>query len=108
MASTSSLAFMLTFAICGPIKRINSQTGMTLNSTFHKSIFQEGNKIFLLMILCVKAACCLFVMLWYNCSLADTSMSLLMRTAGSPTENCGVKVFNKTLTLTLNLTLTLK
>ena len=40
--------------------------------------------------------------------LADTSMSLLMRTAGSPTENCGVKVFNKTLTLTLNLTLTLK
>ena len=34
-------------------------------------------------------------------------MSLSMRTAGSPTENCGVKVFNKTLTLTLNLTLTL-
>ena len=28
-------------------------------------------------------------------------MSLLMRTAGSPTENCGVKVFNKTLTLNL-------
>ena len=86
MASTSSLAFMLTFAICGPIKRINSQTGMTLNSTFHKSIFQEGNKIFLLMILCVKAACCLFVMLWYNCSLADTSNvadKLMRTTAGS-------------------------
>ena len=43
----------------------------------------------------------------YNCSLADTTMSLLMRTAGSPTENCGVKVFNKMLTLTLNLILTL-